>query len=267
MNLSTKYWVVDAAIICFGTFWSQRIVKCPKLWTYLYKLGASLEDECPPKIQTFPTTNHIAKKQSNAILNLSTRVPTLLHNNSMSVVISPTLDKSRTDLDNNRSLSNKNGKKDNTSQTKWHQASRKTAAKEGTENSICLAIQGQCLFKNSISLFLLHAHPIKACNQTSTLTGHNFSYFGFLHTSDQKQMCNKWWSNLKNVHFQYESDSQKLKRSYIQDWPMHPYKHKKETRPWNKFRYLFSLPGSWPSKPVCLSPWDSSSCDPGVNET
>jgi hypothetical protein len=81
-------------------------------------LGASLEDECPPKIQTFPTTNHIAKKQSNAILNLSTRVPTLLHNNSMSVVISPTLDKSRTDLDNNRSLSNKNGKKDNTSQTK-----------------------------------------------------------------------------------------------------------------------------------------------------
>jgi hypothetical protein len=80
-------------------------------------LGASLEDECPPKIQTFPTTNHIAKKQSNAILNLSTRVPTLPHNNSMSVVISPTLDKSRTELDN-RSRSNKKGKKDNTSQTK-----------------------------------------------------------------------------------------------------------------------------------------------------
>jgi hypothetical protein len=27
----------------------------------LYKFGASLEDECPPNIQTFPTTNQIAK--------------------------------------------------------------------------------------------------------------------------------------------------------------------------------------------------------------
>jgi len=57
-----------------------------KFWTHLYKLGASLEEEWPPNIQTFPTTNHIAKKQSNAILNLSTRVPTLPHINSMSAL-------------------------------------------------------------------------------------------------------------------------------------------------------------------------------------
>jgi hypothetical protein len=36
-----------------------------------YKLGASEEDECPPKIHTFPTTNHTAKKQSKAIFNWS----------------------------------------------------------------------------------------------------------------------------------------------------------------------------------------------------
>jgi hypothetical protein len=33
----------------------------------LYKLGASEEEEWPPKIQTLPTTNHTAKKQSKAI--------------------------------------------------------------------------------------------------------------------------------------------------------------------------------------------------------
>lgn len=40
---------------------------------YLYKLGASDADECPPNIQTLPTTNHIAKKQSRAILKYSIR--------------------------------------------------------------------------------------------------------------------------------------------------------------------------------------------------
>ena len=41
---------------------------------YLYKLGASSTDECPPKIHTFPTTNHTAKKQSKDILKYSTSV-------------------------------------------------------------------------------------------------------------------------------------------------------------------------------------------------
>jgi len=36
--------------------------------TYLYKLGASAAEACPPKIQTLPTTNQTAKKQSRAIL-------------------------------------------------------------------------------------------------------------------------------------------------------------------------------------------------------
>ena len=39
---------------------------------YLYKLGASAADECPPNIHTLPTTNHTAKKQSSAILKYST---------------------------------------------------------------------------------------------------------------------------------------------------------------------------------------------------
>jgi hypothetical protein len=43
----------------------------------LYKLGASCAADCPPKIQTLPTTNQIAKKQSRAILNLSTNIPIL----------------------------------------------------------------------------------------------------------------------------------------------------------------------------------------------
>jgi hypothetical protein len=37
----------------------------------LYKFGAPLADECPPKTHTLPTTNQIAKKQSRTILNLS----------------------------------------------------------------------------------------------------------------------------------------------------------------------------------------------------
>jgi hypothetical protein len=41
---------------------------------YLYKLGASSAEECPPKIHTFPTTNHTAKKQSKDILKYSTSI-------------------------------------------------------------------------------------------------------------------------------------------------------------------------------------------------
>jgi hypothetical protein len=44
-----------------------------KIELYLYKFGASAEEECPPNIQTFPTTNQTAKKQSNAILKWSNR--------------------------------------------------------------------------------------------------------------------------------------------------------------------------------------------------
>jgi hypothetical protein len=40
---------------------------------YLYKFGASAEEERPPNIHTFPTTNQTAKKQSNAILKWSNR--------------------------------------------------------------------------------------------------------------------------------------------------------------------------------------------------
>jgi len=38
------------------------------LYKYLYKLGASEAEECPPNTHTFPTINHTAKKQSKAIL-------------------------------------------------------------------------------------------------------------------------------------------------------------------------------------------------------
>jgi hypothetical protein len=41
--------------------------------TYLYKFGASVAEERPPNIHTFPTTNHTAKKQSRAILKWSNR--------------------------------------------------------------------------------------------------------------------------------------------------------------------------------------------------
>jgi hypothetical protein len=44
----------------------------------LYKLGASSAEECPPKIHTFPTTNHTAKKQSKDILKYSTSIFVLL---------------------------------------------------------------------------------------------------------------------------------------------------------------------------------------------
>lgn len=46
---------------------NQRIAE----YAYLYKFGASEEDECPPNIQTLPTTNQTAKKQSKAILKFS----------------------------------------------------------------------------------------------------------------------------------------------------------------------------------------------------
>jgi hypothetical protein len=52
-------------------------------------LGASLDDEWPPNTQTVPTTNHTAKKQSSAILNLSTIIPTLPDHISISVVHIP----------------------------------------------------------------------------------------------------------------------------------------------------------------------------------
>jgi hypothetical protein len=52
----------------------------------LYKLGASLEEECPPNTQTVPSTNHTAKKQSTAILNRSISIPTLPNNSSNSVL-------------------------------------------------------------------------------------------------------------------------------------------------------------------------------------
>lgn len=41
---------------------------------YLYKLGASSTEDRPPKIHTFPTTNHTAKKQSKDILKYSTSI-------------------------------------------------------------------------------------------------------------------------------------------------------------------------------------------------
>ena len=44
---------------------------------YLYKLGASWEEEGPPNTQILPITNQIAIKQSKTILNLSTRMVVL----------------------------------------------------------------------------------------------------------------------------------------------------------------------------------------------